>query len=500
MQRHRSMTPAIVSMLIGLAVVASCGGQSSSSSKGVLRVATSIGESTMDPYDGNRFWPAINMVFDRLIGVDKDFTPIPELATEWSSNADLTEWTLKLREGVKFHDGSDFDSADAVYSIGRMIDPEFDSPVRAVLGIIEAAEAVDPSTLVLKLTGPEADLPLLLADYRALMTPEGSADTVGDNPIGTGPFKMEKLDPEGTSRFVANPDYFFGAPKLSAIEIPAIADNTAATQALAGGQVDLLLSIDAKSEAQFSDASKFTVQQIPSGDWNAIDFRVDQKPFDDPRVRKALRIAVDRQALTDLVLGEGAGVPTCDTPVWSADPFRWDGACEQDIEGAKQLLADAGYPDGIDVEIFTSDVEDNMVELVQVYQEQVKAAGIRVKLSMADASGYWDDVWMKEPAFVDSWGQRPAVQVLNEVYRSTATWNPTGQQDPDLDALLDEARSIADPAARATKYQEIQKYLFENTAIFIPYHKTLVRAMSANVKGMDPIVIDAVRWEKIEVG
>jgi peptide/nickel transport system substrate-binding protein len=141
-----------------------------------------------------------------------------------------------------------------------------------------------------------------------------------------------------------------------------------------------------------------------------------------------------------------------------------------------------------------------MVELVQVYQEQVKAAGIRVKLSMADASGYWDDVWMKEPAFVDSWGQRPAVQVLNEVYRSTATWNPTGQQDPDLDALLDEARSIADPAARATKYQEIQKYLFENTAIFIPYHKTLVRAMSANVKGMDPIVIDAVRWEKIEVG
>ena len=230
----------------------------------------------MDPYDGNRFWPAINMVFDRLIGVDKDFNPIPELATEWSSNADLTEWTLTLREGVKFHDGSEFDSADAVYSIGRMVDPEFDSPVRAVLGIIESAAAPDPQTLVLRLSAPEADLPLLLADYRALMTPEGSADTVGDNPIGTGPFKMEKLDPEGTSRFVANTDYFFGAPKLSAIEIPAIADNTAATQALAGGQVDLLLSIDAKSAAEFSDTSKFTVQNIPSGDWNAIDFRIDQ--------------------------------------------------------------------------------------------------------------------------------------------------------------------------------------------------------------------------------
>jgi peptide/nickel transport system substrate-binding protein len=501
MQRHRVTKWLSVLMLGGLvAASVACGGQSSSSSAGVLRVATSIGESTMDPYDGNRFWPAINMVFDRLIGVDKDFTPIPELATAWTSNEDLTEWTLTLRDGVKFHDGSTFDAADAVYSIDRMIDPEFDSPVRAVLGIIDSAEAVDPLTLKLTLSVGEADLPVLLADYRALMTPEDSKDTVGANPVGTGPFKMEKLDPEGTSRFVANTEYFFGAPKLEAIEIPAIADNTAATQALVGGQVDLLLSIDAKSTPLFSDASTFAVQQIPSGDWNAIDFRIDQKPFDDPKVRKALRIAVDRQALTDIVLGEGGGEPTCDTPVWSADPYRWDGGCTQDIEGAKQLLAEAGYPDGIDVEIFTSDVEDHMVDLVQAYQEQVKPAGIRVTLTMADASGYWDDVWMKEPAFVDSWGQRPAPQVLNEVYRSTATWNPTGQVDEELDAMLDDARSTADQAQRSEKYAAIQEHLFENTAIFIPYHKTLVRAMSAKVKGMEPIVIDAVRWEKIEVG
>jgi peptide/nickel transport system substrate-binding protein len=501
MQQLRSIKRMSVAAALTFGVLAAaCGGQSASSTSGVLRVATSVGESTMDPYDGNRFWPAINMVFDRLIGVDKDFTPIPELATKWESNADLTEWTLTLRDGVKFHDGSAFDSADAVYSVERMIDPEFDSPVRAVLGIIAKAEAPDPLTLKLTLSSAEADLPLLLADYRALMTPEGSKDSVGSSPVGTGPFKMEKLDPEGTSRFVANTDYFFGAPKLAAIEIPAIADNTAATQALVGGQVDLLLSIDAKSIPQFSDTSKFSVQQIPSGDWNAIDFKVDQKPFDDPRVRKALRIATDRQALTDLVLGKDGGVPTCDTPVWSADPFRWNGDCPQDIEGAKQLLAEAGYPDGIDIEVFTSDVEDNMVELVQAYQEQVKAAGIRVKLTMADASGYYDDVWMKEPAFVDSWGQRPAVQVLNEVYRSTATWNPTGQVDPELDAMLDEARSTADPGQRAIKYQAIQEHLFENSAIFIPYHKTLVRAMGANVKGIEPIVIDAVRWEKIEVG
>jgi len=491
-----------VAVAAAAVLAGACGGGSSSSS-GVLRVANDEGlgsAATMDPYDGNRSWPAINMVFDRLIGVDKDFQPIPELATAWKSNDDFTQWTLSLRSGVKFHDGSDFDAADAVYSIGRMTDPEFDSPVRAVLGIITKAEAPDPTTLVLTLSSGEADLPVLLADYRALMTPEGSADTVGKKPVGTGPFRMTAFEAEGVSVLEANKDYFLGAPKLARIEIPTIADASAATQALVGGQVDLILALDAKSVSFFDDPSKFTLQRIPSGDWNAIDFRVDQKPFDDPRVRKALRIAVDRVSLTDVVLGKDGGVPTCDTPVWSGDPYRWDGDCAQDIEGAKRLLAEAGYPDGIDVEIFTSDVEDHMVDLVAAYQEQVKAAGIRVTLTMADSSGYWDDVWMKEPAFVDSWGQRPAPQVLNEVYRSTATWNPTGQQDTDLDSMLDEARAIGDPAARAAKYQEIQQYLFENTAIFVPYHKTLVRAMNAKVKGIEPVVIDAVRWEKIEVG
>jgi len=480
--------------------LASCGRTSSAS--GVLRVGNDAGfggAETMDPYDGNRTWPTINMVFDRLIGVDKDFSPIAELAQSWSSNEDLNEWTVKLREGVKFHDGSDFDADDVVYSINRMIDPEFDSPIRAVLGVITTALKVSDFEVKLTLATGEADLPLLLADYRALMTPVDSQATIGKNPIGTGPFKMEIFDPAGTTVLLANENYFFGQPKLERIEVITFADSQSAAQALAGDQVDLLLAIDGKSSAMFGDEAKFTLQNIPSGDWNAIDFRVDQEPFGDARVRKALRIAADRQVIADTVLGVGGGVVACDTPVWSADPYRWNGDCPKDTEGAKALLAEAGYKDGIDIEIFTSDVEVHMVELVTAYKEQVKDAGIRVTIKMADASGFWDDVWMKESAFVDSWGQRPATQVLNEVYRSTATWNPTGQVDKDLDKMLDEARATKDQAARAKKYAQIQERLFENSAIFLPYHKTLTRAMSSKVKGVEPIVIDAVRWEKISV-
>jgi len=500
MNKIQKMLVAILALATISGALASCGRTSTVS--GVLRVGNDAGfggAETMDPYDGNRTWPTINMVFDRLIGVDKDFSPIAELAQSWSSNEDLNEWTIKLREGVKFHDGSDFDADDVVYSINRMIDPEFDSPIRAVLGVITTALRVSDFEVKLTLATGEADLPLLLADYRALMTPVDSQATIGKNPIGTGPFKMQTFDPAGTTVLLANEDYFFGQPKLERIEIITFADSQSAAQALAGDQVDLLLAIDGKSSSMFGDEAKFTLQKIPSGDWNAIDFKVDQKPFDDARVRKALRIAADRQIIADTVLGVGGGVVACDTPVWSADPYRWNGDCPKDTEGAKALLAEAGYKDGIDIEIFTSDVEVHMVELVTAYKEQVKDAGIRVTIKIADASGFWDDVWMKESAFVDSWGQRPATQVLNEVYRSTATWNPTGQVDKDLDRMLDEARSTKDQSARAKKYAKIQERLFENSAIFLPYHKTLTRAMSSKVKGIEPIVIDAVRWEKISV-
>ena len=500
MNRFQRIVIAFLALATFSGVLASCGRTSSVS--GVLRVGNDAGfggAETMDPYDGNRTWPTINMVFDRLIGVDKDFSPIPELALSWSSNEDLTEWNLVLREGVKFHDGSEFDADDVVYSIKRMIDPEFDSPILAVLGVISSVTAVSKYEVLLTLSTGEADFPLLLADYRALMTPVDSQATIGKNPVGTGPFRMETFDPAGTTVLLANEDYFFGQPELQRIEVITFADSQSAAQALAGDQVDLLLAVDGKSSAMFGDESKFTLQNIPSGDWNAIDFRVDQEPFGDARVRKALRIAADRQVIADTVLGVGGGVVACDTPVWSADPYRWDGECAKDTEGAKALLAEAGYKDGIDIEIFTSDVEIHMVELVTAYKDQVKDAGIRVTIKIADASGFWDDVWMKESAFVDSWGQRPATQVLNEVYRSTAAWNPTGQVDVELDKMLDEARATSDQTERRKKYAEIQERLFENSAIFLPYHKTLTRAMGIKVKGIDPIVIDAVRWEKISV-
>jgi peptide/nickel transport system substrate-binding protein len=457
------------------------------------------GAESMDPYDTNRFWPTINMVYNRLVFAGPDGMPQPDLATEWHAEDDERVWVFKLRDGVTFSDGSSFDAADVAYSIMRMIDPELDSPLRPVLENIERVDVVDPLTVKVVAKAPDADLPILLADYRALMLPEGSGDTINENPIGTGPFMVEAIEPEGTTVLLANPNYYGGKPGVDRIEVIAITDSVARIQALQAGQIDYIDSIDPKQVGLFSDAAKFTIQRIETGDWDGLIVRTDTEPYTDPRVRKALRIAADREAIIKVVLGEGGGHVACDNPVWQGDPYHWDGGCAQDIEGAKKLLADAGYPDGIDVDVYTSDVGATYVSLVEAYQEQVKAAGIRVNLVMTAADGYWDDVWMVEPYFVTGWGQRPAPQILPEAFHSGAAWNESFYANPDFDALLERSRGEPDFAKRKALYVEAQQILFEEGGAFIPYFRNTARVFRANVRGVDPVISDSVRWEKITV-
>ncbi len=465
----------------------------------VLRLAHDLGNgaaSTTDPYDPNRFWPVIGIIYEGLVGLDADGLPQPRLATGWQASDDLRTWTFALRDGVTFADGSAFDAADVAWSVGRMTDPDFDSPVRATLGIIDRVDTPDPLTAVFHLSIAEADFPLLLGDYRAMMLPEGTtAEMAATTPVGTGPYQVEALDPEATTRLVRNDSYWQGSPALDAIDVIAIADSTARVQAVLAGQVDLVLSIDQQQETALAADPGLVVQRIPSGDWNAVTFQTDVPPYDDPRVRRALRIAVDRAAMATLLVGAGNAVIACDTPVWSGDAYRWDTDCPQDIEGARALLAEAGHPDGIDVELYTSDVEEGMVQIAEVYQAQVAPAGIRVSVRLTPSDGYWDDVWLKVPAFIDSWSQRPTTQVLNEIWRSGAAWNASNWNRPDFDALLDAARSEPDFDARRAIYAQAQELLWNEGGILIPYHKVNLRVMRATVTGIPAVGGDIAWWQ-----
>jgi peptide/nickel transport system substrate-binding protein len=456
------------------------------------------GAESLDPLSPNRFYEVNDMVYSRLVRQDATGAPAPELATSWTANADATEWTLTLQPGVTFHDGSTFDAADVVYSLGRIEDPALESPVSSVLGIIDRVEVVDDLTVKIVLEAPHAGLPLLLLDYRVRMIPDGAGPTIEDSPIGTGPFMVDSYDPEGTTTLLAFDGYWEGRPLIDRVQFTAIPDSEARNQAMLSGQLDLN-SVTRDQLPLFDGNPAFQLQSFPAGGWFGIVFRTDTPPFDDARVRKALRIAVDRQEMMTLMVGADGGTVGCDTPVRADDPFRADLDCPQDIDGARALLAEAGYPDGIDIEVTTSDLEPGMVRFAEVFQAQVADAGIRVNLAMAPADGYWDDVWMVAPASVTSWGERPADQILNEAFRSDASWNESYFANPAFDALLDQARSTIDTAAARDLYVQAQSVLFEEGGTFIPYLEDGRRVLSARVRGIEALGEDYIRWHLVDL-
>ena len=486
---------ALAALLAGVAIAAVA------QPKGTFRQAHEVGFGTasdMDPISRGRVFHVTEKVMSRLVRPGLDGKPAPDLAVSWSANANATEWTFKLREGVRFHNGKPFTAADAAYSLKRVQDPKLDSPARAAIGMVSRIDAVDPTTLKLTLSAPFADLPLILTDYRLMVIPEGSGDTIKSTGIGTGPFKVEKFDAQGTSVLVANTDYYDGAPGVARMEIIGIPDAQARFQALLGKQIDMMPGLTAQQKTLLERMGGFTLQEIPTGNWRGIVLHTGMKPFDDVRVRRAVRLAVDRKAMLGLAAG-GAGTVGCDTPVGPRDQYRSTRTCGQDIAAAKALLAQAGYPNGLDMELNVATLEAVWPAMAEAFQQQVAAAGIRVKIVTVPTDGYWSNVWMKRPATMTRWNDRPADSALNEVYRSGMKWNESGFKDAKFDTMLDGARSELSFERRRARYVEAQDYLWENGGTVVGFHVNLLVGAASRVKNLDAVENFSIRWHKITV-
>lgn len=468
---------------------------------GTFRHAHGVGFgnlSSLDPISTGRVLQITEKIMNRLVRPGMDGKPSPDLATGWTVSPDAITWTFTLREDVRFHDGSAFDAGDVVYTIERVLDPEMDSPVRSVINMVQKIEATAPQTVQITLKHAFADLPLQLMDSRLRMIPEGSGETIGRTGIGTGPFKVEKFDADGISILTANTDYWEGPPRLARVELVGIPDAQARLTAFLSGQLDMERGIDPSLRRVLQNSDRYNVQDIPTGNWIGIAFRTDVPPYDDVRVRKAIRIAVDREDLLKLALG-GGGIVSCDTPVGPNDQYYADFDCPQDINGARALLAEAGYPDGIDIEIHVSTLEPSWPNMAVALQEQLAAAGIRVKITKAATDGYWSQIWMQKDAVGTAWGERPADQALNEIFRSTAKWNETYFNDLTFDAMLDIASQELDFDKRRALYVGAQKYLFDNSGTLIPYHISQLVGLSTRVHDLDAVKNDAVRWHLVSV-
>ncbi|MEZ4662619.1 MAG: ABC transporter substrate-binding protein [Caldilineaceae bacterium] len=412
--------------------------------RGTLRFSHPLiynGSESLDPASPTQFTAAMTLLYNRLARLDQSGVPQPELAAAWQANEDATEWTFSLRDDVTFHDGKPFTAADVAYTIAHILDPNTESPQASLLGLIASVETPDDQTVVFQLSQGHADFPLLLTHRATAIIPENSAETIATTGIGTGPFILETLAPDGATTFVANDAYWKGAPLLAGIELTALPDGEARVLAAQSDQLDFLYDVTPTQAELFANDDNFTVVRFPSSSWATLVMRTDTPPFDDVRVRQALRMVADREAIVALVMN-GEATVSCDTPVGPNDAYRWNGECPQDIEGAKALLAEAGYPDGIEVTLYATSTSSQLIPLAEVYQQQAAAAGINVSLEIAPADSFWSEVWLVEPFLTSFWRERPADQVLNEVWRSTAKWNESYYKNPAYDQLLDDAHRV----------------------------------------------------------
>ena len=459
------------------------------------------GAETLDPISPQRFYEAIQNMYSRLVRQGEGGRPSPDLALSWETTPDAREWTFKLRPGVTFHNGNAFTAEDVAFSLMRTQSEAIDSPTKGVMAIVDHVEVIDDLTAKVVLKQTHADFPLLVMDYRMKMldkeTCGGDLDALCESGNGTGPYKIVELDALGTTTLERFDDYYGGTPGVENIELIAIADQNARVAALQAGQIDFIYALSAEQVPLFANNPDFVVQSVPTGRWVGMIMNTQTEPFTDPRVRKAVRMTVDREALGKLVYGPGGFITTCDHPVWSGDQYRAEIDCPRDIEGARALLKEAGYEDGLKLELFVSQISEGAVRMAEVLQNQAKDAGIEIELIQSPADGFWGDVWMKEPFTATGWSQRPADQILNEAYRSGAAWNESFWNSPAFDAKLDAARAELDFDKRKALYGELQNELWETGGSFIPVHLNTVRAFSAKLSGIEPVEDFSIRYENV---
>jgi len=455
---------------------------------GTLRMArppASDAES-LDPASSLSAYEYLGALYSRLVKQAEDGTVLPDLATSWTGSADSMTWTFKLREGVTFHDGKSFTSADAAYTVRHILDPATKSPQAGVLAPFLKASGIttpDKQTVVMKLASPNAEFVSLLMSYNCYVIPDGSASTIAKTGIGTGPFSLVSFTPAGKGSVKANPSYFGGRPKLDTIELTAIADVQARVNALLAGQVDLVAqtNLDLAASKTVAASSTATTATVKNAQWYVLPMLTTAAPFDDAEVRAAFKVAYEPQAVLDLAIN-GRGTVANNNPVTPKDANYLDYKLTPDPEKARAVLQKAGIL-AAGQELFTSSYDPVLTPMSLAYQSSAKAAGLDIKIKTASADSYYTDVWIKKPFCASYWYTgRPIDQLLNQVFRAGSSYNETGWSNPQFASILDAARKTADAAKRRQHYQDAQKLLVDDSGSIVPFFADRTIGLSKEVR------------------
>lgn len=458
---------------------------------GTLRISFPGSPRLLDPpiTGSAEEWIITSWLYNNLTRVDDKFTVQPDLAESWEPNANGTVWTFKLVRGAKFHSGREVNAEDVVHSINRILDPNTKSRGKGGLGPIAKVEAVDPYTVRFTLSQPVADFPSNLALPYARITPRDTKANLNTQADGTGPFVLKEFAVGEKVVVERNPNYFRkGYPRVDQVVATIYPDSTAEINALKEGKTDIMWQVRPDQVPLLANASGIKVQEVPTGSFVPIVMRSDQAPFDNPLVRKALKLTLDRKVVVDNILG-GHGVVGNDQSLPPNNPF-YDAAVKpatRDVAKAKQLLTQAGYPNGLKLTLYTSDARVGMLPLALLTQQMAKDAGFDISIQTVPWDVFLNTVWEKRPFYINNWFARPTTDTSITPFFTTrdkgGSLNDYYYSNPEVDKLLLAAQGELNAQTRKQLYGKAQQLVSEDGPAVIPFFKNNITAYRANIEG-----------------
>ena len=436
----------------------------------------------------------------------------PYLATRWEASEDLKTWTFHLKQGLTWNNGDAFGADDVVAAILRWLDPEIGSsnlglfdalveeydtgktdkdgkPVMGKRGIANAIEKVNDHAVRLNLKQAALAMPENFYNYPTAITHRGfgidyEAD-LSEHPIGTGAFRLTEFNVGEKAILKRDRDWWAGDFYLDEIIYTDYgSDPQASLNALEAKQVDMIYQVDVNNVNQLKAMNHIKLYTVPTAQTSIMRMQSKTKPFDDIRVRKAIQACSDPAATLDIAYF-GYGVLAEDHHVAPLHPeyFQLPQRDHPDIGKAKQLLDEAGYPNGLDLEIAVGDTQGPFeTAICEAFREQLAPAGIRLKINRLPTSQYWE-IWNTAPFGLTFWTHRPlGTMVLSLAYRPGVPWNETEYDNPKFEKALNKAESLVDVEKRRAAMEEVQKIIQDDAIMVQPFWRSIFKAADKRVK------------------